>query len=141
MCLYCHKVIAGVLCLRRWIDECSRYINDLVMHCEQWMVGGQKTLFHWISSVAVFTTYLLTTHKPFYLHTNHLHASNCLVATYCPTYQLSAWPTSTGCKSIFSNASVCDPAKIFFTSKFSYLLVCNPTHESETRAANTWGDY
>jgi hypothetical protein len=29
-----------------------------------------------------------------------------------------------------------DPAKIFLTSKFSYLLVCIPTHKTETRTAN-----
>jgi hypothetical protein len=35
--------------------------------------------------------------------------------------------------------SVCDPAKIFFTSKFSYVLFCNPTNKSETGTANRWG--
>jgi hypothetical protein len=35
--------------------------------------------------------------------------------------------------------SVCDPAKVFFTSKFSYFLSCNPTHEIETMTANRWG--
>jgi hypothetical protein len=29
--------------------------------------------------------------------------------------------------------------KIFFTSKFSYVLFCNPTHETETGTANRWG--
>jgi hypothetical protein len=33
--------------------------------------------------------------------------------------------------------SLCDPAKIFFTSKFSYLLFC--THKTETGRANRWG--
>jgi hypothetical protein len=28
--------------------------------------------------------------------------------------------------------SVCDPVKIFLTSKFSYLLVSNPTHKTKT---------
>jgi hypothetical protein len=32
--------------------------------------------------------------------------------------------------------SVYDPAKIFLTSKFHYLLVCKPTHKTETRTAN-----
>jgi len=27
--------------------------------------------------------------------------------------------------------SVCDPAKIFLTSKFSYLLFCNPTRKTK----------
>jgi hypothetical protein len=27
---------------------------------------------------------------------------------------------------------VCDLAKIFLTSKFSYLLFCNPTHKTDT---------
>ncbi len=31
---------------------------------------------------------------------------------------------------------VCDPAKIFLTSKFVYLLFCNPTHKTEI--ANRW---
>jgi hypothetical protein len=31
---------------------------------------------------------------------------------------------------------VCDPAKIFLTSKFIYLLFCNPTHKTEI--ANRW---
>ncbi len=35
--------------------------------------------------------------------------------------------------------SVCDLAKIFFTSKFSYVLFCNPTHKTETGTANRWG--
>jgi hypothetical protein len=35
--------------------------------------------------------------------------------------------------------SICDPAKIYFTSKFSYVLFCNPTHKTETGTANRWG--
>jgi hypothetical protein len=31
---------------------------------------------------------------------------------------------------------VCDPAKIFLTCKFIYLLLCNPTHKTEI--ANRW---
>ncbi len=31
-----------------------------------------------------------------------------------------------------------DPAKIFLTSKFSYLLVSIPTHKTKTRTANRW---
>jgi hypothetical protein len=27
----------------------------------------------------------------------------------------------------------------FFTSKFNYLLFCNPTHKTETGTANRWG--
>jgi hypothetical protein len=34
---------------------------------------------------------------------------------------------------------VCDPEKIFFTSKFSYVLFCNPTNKTETGRANRWG--
>jgi len=29
------------------------------------------------------------------------------------------------------------PSKLFFTSKFSYLLFCNPTHKTETGIANS----
>ncbi len=36
-------------------------------------------------------------------------------------------------------SSVCNPAKIFFTSKFSYTLCSNPTHKTETGIANSWG--
>jgi len=32
-------------------------------------------------------------------------------------------------------SSVCDPAKIYFTSKFSYVLFCDPTHKTEIRTA------
>jgi hypothetical protein len=35
--------------------------------------------------------------------------------------------------------SVYHPAKIFFTSKFSYLLFCNPTHKTETGTINIRG--
>jgi hypothetical protein len=36
--------------------------------------------------------------------------------------------------------SVCDPAaKKNFTSKFSYVLFCNPTYKTETGTANRWG--
>jgi hypothetical protein len=35
--------------------------------------------------------------------------------------------------------SICDLAKIFFTSKFSYLFSCNPTNKTETGAANKRG--
>jgi len=35
--------------------------------------------------------------------------------------------------------SVCDPAKIFFTFKFSYVLFHNPTYKTETGTANRWG--
>ncbi len=34
---------------------------------------------------------------------------------------------------------MCDLAKIFFTSKFSYVLFCNPTNKTETGTANRWG--
>jgi len=34
--------------------------------------------------------------------------------------------------------SVCDPAEMFFTSKFSCVLFCNPTHKTETGTANRW---
>jgi hypothetical protein len=34
--------------------------------------------------------------------------------------------------------SVCDPVKIFVTSKFSYVLFCNPTNKTETGTANRW---
>jgi hypothetical protein len=38
-----------------------------------------------------------------------------------------------------SMLSMCDPANLFFTSKFSYLIFCNPTHNTETRTANRSG--
>ncbi len=34
--------------------------------------------------------------------------------------------------------SVCDPAKIYFRSKLSYVLFCNSTHETGTWIANRW---
>jgi len=34
--------------------------------------------------------------------------------------------------------SVCDPAKVFLTSKFSYLLFSNPAHQTKTGTANRW---
>jgi hypothetical protein len=35
--------------------------------------------------------------------------------------------------------SVCHPAShIFFTSKFSYLLFCNPTHQTQTWTTNNY---
>ncbi len=34
--------------------------------------------------------------------------------------------------------SVREPAKLFLTSNFSYLILCNPTHKSEMRTANWW---
>lgn len=35
--------------------------------------------------------------------------------------------------------SVFDPAKMFFTSEFRYLLFCKPTPTTETRTVNKWG--
>jgi hypothetical protein len=35
--------------------------------------------------------------------------------------------------------SACDPVKIFFTSKFSYALVCDPIHKTESETANWCG--
>ncbi len=35
--------------------------------------------------------------------------------------------------------SVCDPVKKKFTSKFSYLLFCNPTHKTETGTGKSEG--
>ncbi len=35
--------------------------------------------------------------------------------------------------------SLCDLVQIFFTSKFSYVLFCNPTHKTEIGRANKWG--
>jgi hypothetical protein len=43
-------------------------------------------------------------------------------------------PVSTG-------AQYDDPAKIFFTSKFTCLLFCNPTHKAETGTRNMWGSH
>ncbi len=37
--------------------------------------------------------------------------------------------------------SVCNPLKIFFTSQFSYVPFCNPTHKIETGTTNWLGDY
>jgi len=37
-----------------------------------------------------------------------------------------------------SGAHYAHPAKIFFTSKFSYVLFCNPTNKTETGTANRW---
>jgi hypothetical protein len=34
--------------------------------------------------------------------------------------------------------SVCDPAKIILTSKFSYSLFSNPTHKTKIGTANRW---
>jgi hypothetical protein len=34
--------------------------------------------------------------------------------------------------------SVCDPAKIILTSKFSYSLFSNPTHKTKIGTANMW---
>ncbi len=33
---------------------------------------------------------------------------------------------------------VYDPAKMFLTSKFNYLLLCNPAHKTETGTSNRW---
>jgi hypothetical protein len=39
----------------------------------------------------------------------------------------------------FLRCSVCDPAKIFLTSKvYSYFLFSNPTHQTKTGTANKW---
>jgi len=35
--------------------------------------------------------------------------------------------------------SICDLVKIYFTSKLSYVLFCNPTHKTKTRTSNRWG--
>jgi hypothetical protein len=35
--------------------------------------------------------------------------------------------------------SGCDPPKILFTSKFSYVLFCNPTDQTETGTTKRWG--
>ncbi len=45
-------------------------------------------------------------------------------------------------KSISSSAQQCsawNPTQIFFSSKFSYLILCNPTHISEIGIANRCG--
>jgi hypothetical protein len=34
---------------------------------------------------------------------------------------------------------MCDLAKIFFTSKFNYLFLSNPTNRTETGTPNRWG--
>jgi hypothetical protein len=34
--------------------------------------------------------------------------------------------------------SLCDPAKLFHTSKFRYLLFSNPTHQTKTGTAHRW---
>jgi hypothetical protein len=49
-----------------------------------------------------------------------------LVLNYLVAYEHLLW------------CSVRDPTKIFFTSKFSYLVSCNPTCETETGTSNRW---
>jgi hypothetical protein len=41
--------------------------------------------------------------------------------------------------SISSSAPYVTQQKVFFPSKFSYLLFCNPTHKTKTGTANRWG--
>jgi len=42
-------------------------------------------------------------------------------------------------KSISSGAQYVTLRKIFFTSKFSFVLFGNPTNKTETGVANRWG--
>ncbi len=51
---------------------------------------------------------------------------------YVKASQIAIWEHLQRC-------SVCHSAKIFFTSQFSYVLFCNPTHKTETGATNRWG--
>ncbi len=37
-----------------------------------------------------------------------------------------------------ASPAVCDPVKVFFTSKFCYLLISNHTHKTKTEIANRW---
>jgi hypothetical protein len=69
-------------------------------------------------------------------------------SAWANTSPLTAWlPTIvlihySGRCHLWASPAVCsvwDAAKIFFTSKFSYLLFCNPTHQTETGTANRWG--
>jgi hypothetical protein len=39
----------------------------------------------------------------------------------------------------FRWCSICDAAKIFFTSKFGYSFFCNPTHKIEIETTNSGG--
>jgi len=36
-------------------------------------------------------------------------------------------------------SSACDPSKILFTSTFSSVWFCNPSHKTKTGRANRWG--
>jgi hypothetical protein len=49
------------------------------------------------------------------------------------------WQNSDNGLKHLQRCSACNPAKLFFTSKFSYLIFCNPTHKTETGIANRWG--
>ncbi len=67
----------------------------------------------------------------------------CWVAAQGPTTLSIWWRTGAGLISVSVEylqwCSVCDPAKIFFTSKFSSVLFSNPTLKTETRTASRWG--
>jgi hypothetical protein len=39
----------------------------------------------------------------------------------------------------FRQCSICDNTKIFFTSKFNYVLFCNPTNKTKIGTTNRWG--
>jgi hypothetical protein len=41
--------------------------------------------------------------------------------------------------SVLASPGALSCKKIFFTSKFSYSLFCNPTHKTEAGTANRWG--
>jgi hypothetical protein len=49
------------------------------------------------------------------------------------------WQNSHNGLKHLQRCSACNPAKLFFTSKFNYLIFCNPTHKTETGIANRWG--
>ncbi len=77
-------------------------------------------------------------HRPSTLVKSHL-VTIFNVETCNPVYNSLAWWLRILVDSCIRPALACDPAKIFLTSKFSYLLFSNSTHKTKTETAHRSG--
>jgi hypothetical protein len=78
------------------------------------------------------------------VHSGSFHScvvSNCIFFTFFPTHCCQVrmawlWGPLGRCHSC--KCITCDVAKIFFTSKFSFILFYNPTYKTKTGTAYRW---
>jgi hypothetical protein len=110
---------------------------------------------HWHSQLSSSFTYFVN----FFFHAKKVQLHCAIAVISAATHGRFYWSSSQSASCVFLSVKsgylsfaynqkskfehlqqwpLCDPTKIFLTSKFSYLLFSTPTHKTKTGTANRW---